>query len=176
MSAKGKARTAPHRSVLDRFIEKVSFASNGCWEWTSSIDGSGYGLFMMGSRADGTRGARRASRVSYELHVGPIGNSCVCHRCDNRRCVNPEHLFLGSRYDNMQDMLTKGRGPNQAGEKNGNARLSLAQATEIFQRYHTGGVTFAQLASEYGVGITTVGDLVSGKTWPRLRAALESEE
>lgn len=82
--------------------------NSGCYLWTGRIDGSGYGSFQDGPRP------RRASRVSWEFYVGPIPVGLnVLHRCDNRVCVNPGHLFLGTIRDNVLDMVSKGRHANQ---------------------------------------------------------------
>lgn len=83
------------------FMERVEYDTNGgCWLWTGQEAHNGYGVFKK----------KRAHRVSYEMHNGPIPKDLViCHKCDTPACVNPSHLFAGSVKDNIQDMISKGR-------------------------------------------------------------------
>lgn len=94
---------------LVRLLAKVD-RSGECWLWTAALNNKGYGIILVNGRP------RLAHRVIYTLMIGPIPSgggyhgTCVLHRCDNARCVNPAHLFLGSQVDNIGDMLAKGRG------------------------------------------------------------------
>lgn len=88
-----------------RFWSKVD-KTKDCWEWKACVNEAGYGIFGVPNmyRND------RAHRISYRLHFGKIPKGkFVCHKCDNRRCVNPSHLFIGSNMDNVNDMIRKGR-------------------------------------------------------------------
>lgn len=91
-----------------RFWKKVAAPdSAGCWNWTAFLDTDGYGHIRLGGR--GTP-QRPAHRVAWQLFNGPVPEGLlICHKCDNPRCVNPSHLFLGTHADNLQDMTDKGR-------------------------------------------------------------------
>ena len=96
-----------------------------------------------------------AHRLAYERHFGPIPpGMCVCHRCDNRSCVNPEHLFLGTKKENTQDAVKKGRMPR--GVKSCLAKLTEPEVAEIRKRYVPWVTTSVQLAKEYGVSRSTI--------------------
>ena len=96
------------RTELSEKLKWDSDPVSGCWNWTRATDGSGYGKVKH-------RGEFiRASRAAWEVFVGPIGGGLfVLHKCDNRRCINPGHLYTGTHADNMRDMKERGRGRNQ---------------------------------------------------------------
>lgn len=90
--------------TVDRFMAKViPEALTGCWLWTGAMQHA-YGKFRINMRDV------RAHRVSWEMHIGPIPDGLeVCHHCDTPLCVNPDHLFIGTHYDNMTDCKQKRR-------------------------------------------------------------------
>jgi len=148
---RGNQRSAPET----RFWEKVDQGgSNDCWEWTAGLLGDGYGNFYSGKRTVG------AHRFSYELHFGPIkGGLICCHKCDNPRCVNPAHLFLGTVQDNIDDCIAKKR--HQHGETHRWARLSAKEVEEIRGRYGLDGWTSATLAQKFGCSCDHIRDIVT---------------
>ncbi len=94
-----------YSSILkERLLTNRKITSSGCWEWTRALYKDGYGITNI------RRDVARVHRLSYLLFIGDIPeNLCVLHRCDNKKCFNPEHLFLGTYKDNAQDMTRKGR-------------------------------------------------------------------
>ncbi len=141
--------------VKDRFWDKVSKQEGeGCWEWQGPIEPTkgGYGYLGSGN------GHVLAHRASYEMAFGEIPNGqCVLHRCDNPKCVRPDHLFLGTRADNAKDRESKGRGRCKV--------LNAVQVSEIWQRLQVGNVIHANLGAEYGVSGSTITAIQTGKTW-----------
>lgn len=163
LDLKGFLMVAKFQPLLPRFLAKIKINSETeCWEWTAGKYRDGYGAFGVGGRAGGNK---RAHRVSYELHCGPIPEGMlVCHQCDNRICVNPEHLFLGTSADNLADMTTKGRRARvgHPGASNPSAKLTASDADAIRSATK---VHWRDLAKQYGVGKTTVFGIRAGKRW-----------
>jgi hypothetical protein len=112
-----------------------------CHEWTASVDTAGYGQIRNGKLA-------LAHRLVWEMLVGPIPDGeQVLHRCDNRRCVNQDHLFLGTNDDNIADKVAKGRASRLKGATNGNSKLTDTQVLEI----RTAIGSQRAIARQYGV-------------------------
>lgn len=137
---KGKLRPATIDEVRRTFRAKYAIHPNGCWEWTGSFYQCGYGACQC-------LGQWSAHRVSWIVHVGEIPpNRWVLHKCDNRKCVNPDHLFLGNRKDNADDMVAKGR--SQRGERNGRAILTATQVAKM-RRLVNSGIKYRTVASMF---------------------------
>jgi hypothetical protein len=149
---------------INNFWNKVGKdSSNDCWPWTGAIHNPGYGKASIGHQK-----SIGAHRVSYILAYGQIPDGLfVCHRCDNRACVNPNHLFLGTPSDNTHDMDTKGRRitPDHHGENNPAAKINSEIAQIIRKRYNAGGVTMKQLGKEFGITGAQVRHIVRGFHW-----------
>lgn len=142
--------------------------NTGCWIWTAWIGNHGYGIL----RDPCSPTTSLAHRVSYELHCGPIpAGMHVCHHCDNRWCVNPDHLFLGTQADNMADKARKNRSPFS--EAHHMAKITEDDVRKIRERFaerrsfHWGA---AELAREIGITHQTVWSIAHGKVWRRAKA------
>lgn len=151
-----------------RFWEKVDVCDDDeCWEWTAAKARMGYGNFALRHGV-----LIPAHRLSWILAHGMIPEGLwVLHRCDNPPCVNPAHLFVGTRQDNLDDMVAKRRhwahkGESiTKGERNGRAKLTDAQVREIRDRYAAGGVSQPQLGREFGVTHAIIGNVVRRESW-----------
>lgn len=125
----------------DIFWSKVDKVADGCWLWQGTMSNGGYGFFDINARR------YIASRAAYEIVCGPIpDNMCVCHKCDNPRCVRPDHLFLGTKGDNNRDCARKGRVKNYRPA----LKITSEQMVEIY-RLHRQGTSVKKLAKVYGI-------------------------
>lgn len=142
------------RQVLSRTADV-----GGCLNFLGCLNKGGYGCVRIGGRA---MLAHRAVWTAANGHI-PDGHE-VCHSCDNRACVNIEHLFLGTRLDNMRDMISKGRDNKASGSRHGMAKLNEAIVTAIRIR-HQRGERGADLAREFGLSKSGMHSITSRKLW-----------
>lgn len=150
-----------------RLKKMVDVDSNGCWNWTGSFRSSGYGKINVGSNKLGTRRTVTASRLSYETFVGKIPDGMVvCHTCDNRACINPEHLFVGTLKDNYDDMVVKGRRKVLKGTELPHTKLTEDIVRAI--REESKSSTYAELSRKYGVCPTTVRRIAIREIWKHI--------
>jgi len=149
---------------LDRFVRKIQKGpASVCWEWVAGLS-DGYGEFKVG------RQMLRAHRLAWCLaHQQEVPDGlCVLHTCDNRRCCNPMHLWVGTRAENNRDREQKGRGRQPKGEDHGAARLTEQDVREIRVRYKRERIRQVDLAAQYGVYQATISSIVRGETWRHL--------
>lgn len=157
------------KSDIKLFWEKVDKQDN-CWVWTANRDDSGYGL----KRSTGYQRYLKAHRISYALEYGYVpGDKIVCHHCDNPPCVNPNHLFLGTHSDNIQDAIRKGRLNDRRGENNSKDILTKEQVKEIVRRIKN-KETVSEIAEDYPVTKSAIVDIKRGKNWSHITGIEEA--
>jgi len=163
---------ATKQSIPERFWTKVQ-KTRTCWLWTAAQSTNGYGRFGVGTQT------LAAHRVAWFLTSGTMPSLCVCHRCDVRLCVRPDHLFLGTYADNLRDMRLKGRGRGPSRGKNwalnhpercarGEA-LPFSKLREddvrLIRLHQASGRSMGSLARQFGVGQPCIMRVVTRKTW-----------
>jgi len=150
-------------SDIARFWAKVDKRGpDECWEWKAASNGIGYGRLRMPNQCP--RPYYYAHRISWRIHRGPIpGKMNVCHRCDNPRCVNPAHLFLGTFRENHIDKIRKGRGAR--GERLPWAKLSEGDVRVIRRVYRVGKHPQREIAEQYGVTQSAISAVIRNKSW-----------
>lgn len=152
--------------LAERFSRQIDKREGGCWLWLGTKRPNGYGQIQEGGKGSRTRSAHR---VAYELANGPIPRGqVVMHSCDNPGCVNPAHLSLGRPIDNTNDMIVKGRKRTVAplGVENGKAILN----DELVRYIRTQTTkSLSQLASELGVGKTTIRSVRNKRCWAHVK-------
>lgn len=137
---------------LKKFFDKHVIRQDGCWGWKGSIAGGGYPMLMFGHKQ------MNANRISFLLHNGELKDDIwVLHKCDNKICTNPDHLFLGTPRDNTLDKIQKGR-------DNPRRKLTVENVKKI-KNLLALGVTMTKIARDYSVNHSTISAIKRGITW-----------
>lgn len=146
------------KELKRRLLKRISIKPNGCWWWTGSAVTGGYGNMSY------KRQSLYTHRASWIVHNGPIPKGLsVLHRCDNRLCINPEHLYLGTQADNIADMHAKGRSKHRNG-----AILTDDEVIEIKLRLIEGCYSQTYLAALFGVSRSTILNINLGHNWKHI--------
>lgn len=150
-----------------RILPFIKKTASGCWEWTKCVQANGYARIRLGSKT------QYAHRIAYSAFTGVsiTSDMFACHKCDNPRCVNPEHIFIGNHADNTADARAKGRLSNGdkharlvCGERGGGAKLTWKKVSKI-RALSASGVRTKAIAARYGVDVSTVRLVLRNKTW-----------
>lgn len=162
--------------VFKRFLKYIKIGQpDECWEWTGSYHKFGYGQFKWQEE-----NIHNAHVAAYVLFIGKRHGLYVCHSCDNPRCVNPHHLWLGTNKQNIQDMDRKGRAKrydfsqrDQRGEKNCMAKLSSDTVRRMREIYAEGSLSYSKVAKKFGVSTMAAYRAIVGQSWKKLRATAQ---
>ena len=159
----------------ERFWSKIKFDDfDKCWEWTGSLKGQGFKI----GNAYGSYGIKKGKKwtkisahrfVALELFPKFDLELCVLHKCDNRKCCNPNHLFLGTDKDNTDDMIAKGRARkgDKKGQNNPHSHFTDEEVRQIKTRL-LHGEKRSKIAKEFGVHNDYIGNIYHGKTWKHI--------
>lgn len=148
-------------TLRERFESKVERLTTQCWRWVGSVSKSGYGEIVYPK----TGRLVRATHVALHLFKGEeiVSGQCALHSCDNRWCVNPKHLRYGTRAENMQDAVARGR--NARGEASGKSKLTEVQVRKIRKLARKGTLTVSAIARMFGVSPANATAVIRGITW-----------
>jgi len=161
MREESTGRYISTETLEQRFWQKVDKRSDDeCWEWTASTNIHGYGQLWIRNTFI------VASRASWIVHFSYIPDGlCVCHRCDNRKCVNPNHLFLGTHQDNSNDMKKKGRSLNQKGENNHATKLTDNDILNVRKMWVSGKHRQKEIMGIFNLSRVSLWRIISYRTW-----------
>ena len=156
---------------IERFWSKVNKGKkNECWLWLESCVSAGYGYFGLTHTVNGVKklyvGAHRFS-LMLKLKTEELNGMCL-HSCDNPKCVNPHHLSLGTNSENIRQAFDRGLMFGLKGEKHGRAILTEKDVLWIRKHYPLGGHTYKSLAAKYGVGETTIAEVIKRMKWKHI--------
>jgi hypothetical protein len=149
------------RPIKERFMEHVD-KTDGCWNWNGAMISKGtYGSFSYRTKR------MLAHRASWLIHVGGINDGLfVLHTCDNPRCVNPEHLFLGTQKENMRDAVKKGRLAGlHTGDKNLTSKINQNIANDIRRSRVEMKATYKELSQMFSICPTQVANIIKNRCW-----------
>lgn len=143
-----KSQTMKCGGAIERLMSRYQVSDSGCWEWTGTKNAKGYGFIQ----ADAKRWMTH--RYSYHIHHGQIPDGMfVCHKCDNPKCINPDHLFAGTQKDNMNDMVKKGRAHKvgRSGTENPNNKLTEQDVLAIRAAWGVSCKSYPQIVKQFGL-------------------------
>ena len=146
---------------IKKYFNKYVIKQEGCWDWSGTIQWTGYATLNI-------RPPIKAHRASWILNYGSIPEGkLVCHTCDNRKCTNPEHLWLGTYEENIADKFKKGRSNTPKGSQLKVSQLNEEQVLEI-KVFLKNGLTCGEIARQYGVSRKIISRIKNNDTWKHI--------
>lgn len=162
MENKRKTDISLSNTDIHRFMAKVSVTAHGCHEYTGATL-HGYGVFWLNGKNV------KAHRVSYVIAHGSIPDGMqVNHHCDNRVCVNPEHIYAGTTQENINDRESRGRGRRVSGESHHKTTLRESDVLKIRAMYSGGKITYKALAEMFSVSCNAIGQIIRQERWANM--------
>lgn len=150
--------------LQERFWKKVDKrGENECWEWKAGINDTGRGIFWINGKSE------HAHRVAYMFAIGVIPEDAfICHTCDNGKCVNPNHLFIGNALINNRDCYAKNRHPILRGEHDPKSKLNNEKVLKIVDMYKAGEYSQYQIAKMFNVSRSAILAILRGESWSEI--------
>lgn len=146
---------------IRKYYEKYVIKQEGCWDWKGIIEHTGYAKL-------GIRPPIKAHRASWLIHKGEIPKGLiVCHTCDNRKCTNPDHLWIGNHKENIQDKIKKGRANTPKGMQLKVSKLNDEQVKEV-KIHLKNGLTCSEIGRKYGFSRKIISRIKNGETWKHI--------
>jgi len=137
--------------------------TDSCWLWRGYRDRNGYGQLTINKQT------RKSHRVSWEIFRGPIpADKCVLHKCDVGSCINPDHLYLGTKADNTRDALERNRLRPPVGERNWRCKLTEKRVTEI-RKLRASGMMLKHLEKKFGISNGQISQIANHKAWKHVK-------
>lgn len=147
---------------VEKYRDKIVVSDDGCWLWQGYTNNRGYGMITLNDR----------KQLNHRVVMGDPDDKQVNHHCDVKRCCNPDHLYIGTQSENIQDAIDRGqiedlseRLPSADGENNPSSKLTESDVRELRSRYSDGDITIKELATDYPISWPQVGAIVSGRSW-----------
>lgn len=153
-----------NKNLFNHLKSRSRVDGHGCWIWTGSINTNGYG----NARYKGK--TTSVPRIIYAL-ANPgdnIAGKCICHHCDVRACINPKHLYAGTKLDNAKDTVRRNRISRLFGRSNASAKLSEKKILKA-RALNASGISTRALGRQFKVSQSTISNAIAGRTWPHVK-------
>ena len=155
------AKTMDKEKIKTKLLNNRTLKDNGCWVWNRALVAEGYGFLRVGKKSFRTHRLSAMIFKNFDIRSKLL----VLHHCDNPPCFNPDHLWIGTQYDNIHDMKKKKRNDNVCGERVGSHKLTRKQVIDIRREYIPRKITMQKLADKYRVSSSQIENILYNKQW-----------